>query len=163
MESKLKITGLTRQIRWRKGDDSKPGWFAYISIEGLVPALVAGGYAYMYTLELISPAGEVVNRSRLSQAPDGFETSTSVSIGGIGLQPGKYVAKIKCEVDEDTFTIDVPDSSVILPEIKKKEEISIMIEKITNTKNKQLNVVKEIHLQKVGDSMLLTVRRHDDT
>src|SRR6188472_716949 len=37
MKSKLKIIGLTEQIRWRKADDSKSGWFAAIGIEGLVP------------------------------------------------------------------------------------------------------------------------------
>jgi len=154
VKSKLKITGLTEQIRWRKVD-SNSGWFAYIGIEGLVPALVAGGYAYVYTLELIPPEGEVV-RSRLSQDPEGFETSTSIRIGGMGLPPGKYTVKVSCEVDEDTFTLDVPDSSVILPEIKKKQEAVVMIKKITNT-NKQLNIVKEIHLQKVGITSAATI------
>jgi hypothetical protein len=105
----------------------------------------------------------ILGGSHLSQAPDAFGTSTSVAIGGMGLQPGRYTVKVKCEVDEDAFTIDVPDSSVILPEIKKKQDITIIIKKIINTKNKQLNNVKDIHLQKVGELMLFTVRRYDDT
>jgi hypothetical protein len=163
MKSKLKITGITEQIRWRKRDDSKSGWFAGIGIEGLVPALVPGGYAYDYTLELIFQEGEVVSRSHLSQAPDGFETSTSVCIGGMGLSPGKYAARIKCEDDEDTFTINVPDSSVTLPEVKKKQDVTIVIKKIANFKDKQLKFVKEIYLQKVGNTTLLTARRQDDS
>src|SRR5438067_110755 len=107
MKSKLKIIGLTEQIRWRKADDSKSGWFAAIGIEGLASALAVGGYAYNYTIELILAEGQIVNPegSHLSQAPDAFGTSTSVAIGGMGLQPGRYTVKVKCEVDEDSFTI----------------------------------------------------------
>jgi hypothetical protein len=61
MKSKLKIIGLTEQIRWCKSDDSKSVWFAAIGIEGIIPALAAGGYAYNYTIELISAEGQIVN------------------------------------------------------------------------------------------------------
>jgi hypothetical protein len=52
---------------------------------------------------------------------------------------------------------------VILPEIKEKEDVTIMIKKISNAKDKQLKLVKEISLQKIGNSTLLSVRRQDDT
>ena len=125
MNSKLKITGLTEQIRWRKTDDPKSGWFAAIGIEGLVPALAPGGYAYNYRIELISPEGKVVDPEdrRLTQAPDAFGTSTSVSISGGAA--GRYTVKVKCEVDEDSIIIDVSDSSVIFPEIKKSKRWSL--------------------------------------
>jgi hypothetical protein len=100
VKSKLKITGLTEQIRWRKVN-SNSGWFAYVGIEGLVPALVTGVYAYVYTLELIPPEGEVV-RNRLSQDPEGFEPSTSVRIGGMGLPPRDISTRIVNKLPRST-------------------------------------------------------------
>jgi len=155
---RLKITGIKEQIRWHK-----IGWFAGMGIEGLIPALAPGGYAHDYTIELISPEGKSMSRSHLSQAPDGFGTSTTVRIGGMGLSPGMYVAKVSGGNQEDTMTINVPGISESLPEVKAPLIKTRLIKKIPSPRNKSLMFVKELRLEAVGDCILLTVRRKDDT
>ncbi len=161
---RLKITGIKEQIKWHKQNaTSGIGWFTGIGIEGLIPALAPGGYAHNYTIELISPSGNSLSKSHLSQAPDGFGTSTTVKIGGMGLPSGKYIIKVSGGNQEDTFTIDVPGISVPLPEIDITAPKTRIIKKILSPQNEALKFVKEIHLEEVGDCTYLTIRRNDDT
>jgi hypothetical protein len=173
--NKLTITDLKEPVVWIKDDkDNKPiGWKAGVGIAGLIPDPFKG-YKFRYTIELISPNGQIVNTSTLSQAPGYMCTSTTVAIGGRGLLAGNYTVHIIGDNgEEDTMMVTVPDYETWLAHVKQEdnqkhdknesEDLSPKLRKIRNKINNKLKFVNEVYLEENGDSILLTVERKDQT
>ena len=162
---KLRITGITEQVTWYIPEDgSEPSWSAAIRIEGLIPAFLPHGYLHEYFIELISADGTIVNHGRISQAPGYHNPSPSVAIGGKykgkALPAGKYFAKISGGGQEDTMEILVPDISEPVKDLQIPSK-RYLIREICLSKNKQLEHVKSLCLEKVGANTLLSIERND--
>src|SRR5438128_8530106 len=79
------------------------------------------------------------------------------------LSPEEYIVKVTGGDQEDTMTIKVSPISETLPEIKAPNVQNVVIKKITNSEHESLGFVKEIRLEEVGESTLITVRRINNT
>ena len=91
-----------------------------------------------------------------------MEHQQSVRVGGMGLSSGNYVVKVTGGDQEDKIPITVPNLSETPPEQDtENKDIRRVISKITNPDSKSLEFVKEIRLEQVNNSLLLTIQRND--
>jgi hypothetical protein len=163
----LRITGIMEPIRCIEADDGSRGWMAGVGIAGLIPAWKPGGYITTYTLELISPKGEVVNDGILSQSPGETATSTTAAIGGLGLSAGGYTVRVRGNGEEDTLVMQVPDCLTTPPESEQHDRKENLLRKEENKSSSNIpehsRIVDDVYLEDSGEEISLTVKYNDET